>query len=209
MEDISARNQAQLLGQGFGTGARCDPEAVWYAVALFSGQSFETLEALLLAPSDLVPKLTVSATTPKGLSCVQERHFSMKTVYLVLLTLAAFSAGPCSAQEIKTVGACRAYREAWYTSVDEDVRRLSVRELVQRANQMMMCGKEIDNQPFTTGMTMDGAVKMGLDQLGYPILSSRYMQEAFNRASWFIENRGLTVEFLAADRNGKILRQTR
>ena len=133
----------------------------------------------------------------------------MKTVYLVLLTLAAFSAGPCSAQEIKTVGASRAYREAWYTSLDEDVRRLSVRELVQRANQMMMCGKEIDNQPFTTGMPMDGAVKMGLDQLGYPILSSRYMQEAFNRASWFIENKRLTVEFLAADRNGKILRQTR
>jgi hypothetical protein len=130
-------------------------------------------------------------------------------VYLVLLTLAAFSAGPSSAQEIKTVATCRAYREAWLTSADKDVRQLSVRELVQRANQMMTCGKDIDSQPFTARMTMDDAVKMEVEQSGYPILASAYLQEAFARASWFIENKRLTAEFLAADSNGKILKPNR
>jgi hypothetical protein len=133
----------------------------------------------------------------------------MKAVYLALLALAAFPAGLCSGEAIKTVGACRAHREAWYTSVGEDVRRLSVGELVQRANQMMTCAKEIDNQPFTAGMTAKDMMKMWQEVLGYPTLSSRYLEEAFSRASWFMEDKRLTREFLTADMQGKIIKQTR
>jgi hypothetical protein len=39
------------------TGARSDPRAELYAVAIFSGQSFETLEASMLRPSDFVSNL--------------------------------------------------------------------------------------------------------------------------------------------------------
>jgi hypothetical protein len=133
----------------------------------------------------------------------------MRAVYLVWLTLTAFSAGPSFAREIKTVATCRAYREAWLTSADKDIQQLSVRELVQRANQMMTCAKEIDTQPFTAAMTMDDAVKRGVEQTGYPILASAYLQEAFTRASWFIDNKRLTPEFLATDSNGKILKPSR
>jgi hypothetical protein len=141
----------------------------------------------------------------KELRVAQEEGF-MKVMYFVLLTLAAFLAGPASAQEIKTVATCRAYREAWFTSSDKDVNRLPIRELVQRANQMMTCGKDIDTQPFTAGMTAVDAAKMGVEQSGYAILASAYLQEAFTRASWFIENKRLTPEFLAADSKGKILK---
>jgi hypothetical protein len=48
-----------------------------------------------------------------------------------------------------------------------------------------------------------------VEQSGYPILASAYLQEAFTRASWFIENKRLTPEFLAADSNGKILKRSR
>jgi hypothetical protein len=46
----------------FGIGGGADPDADCYAVAIFSGQSFETLEGLILGPSDFVPKLTPSET---------------------------------------------------------------------------------------------------------------------------------------------------
>jgi hypothetical protein len=58
-------------------------------------------------------------------------------------------------------------------------------------------------------MTMDDAVKMGAEQSGYPILASAYLQEAFTRASWFIDNKRLTPDFLAADSNGKIVKPSR
>jgi len=137
----------------------------------------------------------------------QERVFP--TVVIGLLTFAAFLTGSASAQEIKTVATCRAYREAWLTSADKDIPQLSVRELAQRANQMMTCGHTIDTQPFTAGMSMDDAVKRGVEQSGYPILASAYLQEAFTRASWFIDNKRLTPEFLAADSNSKILKPSR
>jgi hypothetical protein len=57
-QDVGRRNQAHFLGLGFGTGRERDPGAEWYAFAMLSGQSFETLEASILGPSDFVPKLT-------------------------------------------------------------------------------------------------------------------------------------------------------
>jgi hypothetical protein len=74
---------------------------------------------------------------------------------------------------------------------------------------MMKCGKDIDTQPLTAGMTEYDAVKMAMEQSGYAILSSAYLQEAFTRASWFIENKRLMPEFLAADSKGKILKPGR
>jgi hypothetical protein len=44
-QDVGRRNQAHFLGLGFGTGRERDPGAEWYAFAMLSGQSFETLEA--------------------------------------------------------------------------------------------------------------------------------------------------------------------
>jgi hypothetical protein len=73
----------------------------------------------------------------------------------------------------------------------------------------MTCAKEIDNQPFTTGMTAKDMMKMWEDVLGYPTLSSHYLEEAFSRASWFMEDKRLTREFLTADMQGKIIKQTR
>jgi hypothetical protein len=39
-------------------------------------------------------------------------------------------------------------------------------------------------------------------------LASAYYQEAFNRASWFIDSKRLTHEFMAADEKGAIQRPT-
>jgi hypothetical protein len=50
---------------------------------------------------------------------------------------------------------------------------------------------------------------MAMEQSGYAILPSAYLQEAFTRASWFIENKRLMPEFLAADSKGKILKPGR
>jgi hypothetical protein len=50
------------MGPSFGTGFECDPGANWYADAVILEQSFETLEASNLGPSDFVPKLTRCAT---------------------------------------------------------------------------------------------------------------------------------------------------
>ena len=47
------------MSPGFGTGFERDLGGNWFTVAASSGQSFETLEALNLGPSDFVPKLTV------------------------------------------------------------------------------------------------------------------------------------------------------
>jgi hypothetical protein len=46
--DVRGRNQAQFLGNGSGTGRERDPGAEWCAFAMFSGQSFEMLESLIL-----------------------------------------------------------------------------------------------------------------------------------------------------------------
>jgi hypothetical protein len=74
---------------------------------------------------------------------------------------------------------------------------------------MMTCGKEIDGQPFKEGMSNDDALKIAVAHTGYAVLSTTYLEEAFNRALWFIDNKQLSSAFLAADRDGKILRPTR
>src|SRR5580700_10454345 len=65
--DEFAGRWAQKLGPVFGplfeTGRERDPGAEWYAFAMLSGKSFETLDASILGPSDFVPKLTLCETS--------------------------------------------------------------------------------------------------------------------------------------------------
>ena len=58
---VGVRNESQFWDRVFRLLER-DPGGNWYAVAAFSGQSFQTLEALNFEPSDFVPKLTLFET---------------------------------------------------------------------------------------------------------------------------------------------------
>jgi hypothetical protein len=123
---------------------------------------------------------------------------------LVVLVVTATSFG----QELNTVALCRAYREAWIASADSDVKHLSIKELVHRADQMMTCGKQIDGRPLTAEMTQDDALKTMIENLGYATLSSAYYDEAFHRAAWFIDSKTLMREFLTADGKAESLSKT-
>jgi hypothetical protein len=129
----------------------------------------------------------------------------MKRFFVMLLVVMLFGVG-CSAQELKTIPACRAYRDAWVTSTDEDTAHLTVKGLLHRADQMMVCGKDIDANPLKAGMTHEEALNEAIRNLGYATVALAYNQEAFNRAAWFIENKHLTHEFITDDENGRIRR---
>jgi hypothetical protein len=132
----------------------------------------------------------------------------MKTFYKTFYPAVAFSLlgllPPCySAQEVTTVAQCRAYREAWVTSADTDIKNLAVRELLHRATQMITCGKEIDTKPLEAGMTYEKALDITISHSSYAILAAGYYQEAFDRAAWYIDKKGLSKEFVADDESGK------
>jgi hypothetical protein len=122
---------------------------------------------------------------------------------VAVLGLAAMVPTYSSSQEINTIEACRAYREAWFTSTADDVKRLPVTQLVHRAEQMMTCAKEIDTKPVSANMTADDAAKALIANSGYPILAVVYYQEAYNRAAWFIDSKHLTQEFVTVARKTK------
>jgi hypothetical protein len=131
----------------------------------------------------------------------------MKTIYIgAIVGLVVAFAMPSVAQGLKTVAECRAYREAWYTSASDDTKRLSVGELVSRGDKMMRCGREIDAEPIEAGMTAAQATKAAIDASGYALIALNYYREAFNRAAWFIKNKHLTNEFIAEDKDHKIVR---
>ncbi|MBZ5534106.1 MAG: hypothetical protein LAO20_21975 [Acidobacteriia bacterium] len=131
----------------------------------------------------------------------------MKTLFIAAIVgLALVLAGPCIAQELKTVAECRAHREAWYASASNDTKRLSVSDLVHRADQMIICGRDIDNKPVEVGMTRAQATDALLDASGYDQLALAYYREAFSRASRFIDKKNLSNEFIADDKNRKIVR---
>jgi hypothetical protein len=112
-------------------------------------------------------------------------------------------AAQCAAQEIKTVAQCRSYRDAWVTSVEDDTKHLSVKVLIYRAEQMMTCGREIDIEVLKAEMNADEALQAVILKMRYLTLSEAYYREAFNRAAWFIENKHLSKEFLAAPNTNK------
>jgi hypothetical protein len=109
----------------------------------------------------------------------------------------------CSAQEVKTVAQCRAYREAWVTSADTDIKNLAVRELLHRAEQMTACAKHIDAKPFEADVTCTKALDIAIGHSAYAILAVAYYQEAFDRAARYMEKKGLSKEFIAADGGDK------
>lgn len=135
---------------------------------------------------------------------------AMKTIFLlaIVIGLTVIAAPCCPAQEIKTVEACRSYREAWYTTEADDLEHLSIRVLIHRADQMEVCAREIDSKPLTTGMTHEEALRVEIFHMGYPALALAYKECALNRALRFIDNKGLTKEFISADDHGKIVRVT-
>ena len=120
-------------------------------------------------------------------------------ILLPILALIASASSYAAAQELKTISECRAYREAWFTSEDKDIQRLSVRELYARAQQMTICGRDIDKEPLTQGMTCPESVKAAIDAMTYGTLAAGYYQEAFNRAAWFLDGKNLTTAFIADD----------
>lgn len=130
--------------------------------------------------------------------------------YISLLTKAfvvaavLLSALLCSGQGLKTITECRAYREAWMASAEDDVKHLPVRELLRRTDELMTCAKETDAKPIESGMTQDEAFKALTAHVGYATLALAYSQQAFNRAAWFIDSRNLTHDFITADEKGKI-----
>ncbi len=125
--------------------------------------------------------------------------------WLMLLALAAFSVVPSFAQEINTVESCRADRQAWITTAEQDFKKLLVAELIQRGDQMIKCAREIDNEPLTAGITYKDALKVMTEHQSYAILTAGYRQEVMMRALWFIDNKRLSSEFTAADKNGTIV----
>jgi hypothetical protein len=74
--------------------------------------------------------------------------------------------------------------------------------LLNRAKQMTTCGKEIDTKAIKADMTHQEALNTSINEIGYPVLASTYYQQAFYRAAWFIDNKHLTSEFIADDKNG-------
>ena len=110
------------------------------------------------------------------------------------------------AQEVQTVAECRTLREAWFASVSVDIKRLSVTDLVHRADQMIVCGRDIDIKPVQVGMTKAQAMDALLDAGGYNLLTLADYREAFNRASGFIDKKNLSNEFIADDKNRKAVR---
>ena len=132
----------------------------------------------------------------------------MRTFYKIFYPAVAFGLlgllPPCySAQEVSTVAQCRAYREAWVTSGDTDIKNLAVRELLQRAEQMMTCGREIDSNPLEPGVTCKDAIDIEIRHSAYAVLAAKYYREAFNRAAWYLDKKGLGKKFVADDEIGK------
>jgi hypothetical protein len=129
------------------------------------------------------------------------RRFLPKSLSVLFLLTSACSYG--AAQELKTVTECRSYREAWFTSENEDVHLLTVRELLWRGDQLMTCARDIDKEPLQQGMTCHDALKADIGEMTYTILSSAYYQEAYVRAGLFLASKNLVDSFVTDDEKGR------
>jgi hypothetical protein len=101
--------------------------------------------------------------------------------------------------QLDTVEKCRAYREAWNASAIEDQANLTVRQLLNRSDQMFNCGAKIDGTPFKVGMPNNEALKLSIEHQSYAILSSNYERTVIYRFTRFLEKRGLSSAFVAED----------
>jgi len=124
-------------------------------------------------------------------------------ITLKVLAIGVFSTTPCSGQGLKTVAECRAHRDAWYASLDKDTKLLHVKELIRRADEMTECVKEIDNKFFHVKQD-NRVLDETIADFKYAVLASTYNREAFNRALWYLQSKGLANDLIIADKKGEI-----
>jgi hypothetical protein len=124
-------------------------------------------------------------------------------ILVCILAVACFAgllaADTANVPKLDTVEKCRAYREASNASAQEDVKTLTVRQLLDRSEQMMNCPLNVDVQPLKAGMPTTEAMQEVTRHSSYAILSSGYQHEVIARLTWFLERRGLTKGFLSED----------
>jgi hypothetical protein len=114
----------------------------------------------------------------------------MRTVTVMLFALSCCA----SAQELTTIEQCRTYRDAWMSSSQDDLKRLPVWELNQRAGQMGDC-LLIDKNSFKAGMATDEVNNIMLGKFRYSTLEAMYYRELFSRAVQFIKMHHLSEAF--------------
>jgi hypothetical protein len=113
-----------------------------------------------------------------------------------MLTIMLFALSCCAlAQELTTTEQCRTYRDAWMSSSQNDLKRLSVWELNHRAGQMADC-LSIDKNSFKSGMTPDEVNNIMLGKFRYSTLEATYYRELFSRAVQFIKKHHLSDAFV-------------
>ena len=122
----------------------------------------------------------------------------MKTVYSVLIFV-GIAGAICSAQELTSVKQCRAYRDAWIASFNDELPHLAVATLVKRSKQIDDCKNQIDKEPNLAGMTPMEALESVASTRKYLELSRGYYYELFRRTSEYMEDNGLLDGFLNAD----------
>jgi hypothetical protein len=120
----------------------------------------------------------------------------------------AWFAGPLDADtannpKLDTVEKCRAYREAWNASGQEDVRTLTVRQLLDRSEQMMNCPMRVDVHPLNAEMSTTEALDELTRSPSYAILSSAYQREVIDRLTRFLERKGLSKAFVSEDETSR------
>lgn len=110
-----------------------------------------------------------------------------------------FHAGNGNNPRLDTVEKCRAYREAWNASADEDIKNLTVRQLLDRSEQMINCARRVDVNPIKPEMTPTSALDVLMGASSYAILSSAYQREVIARLTAFLERKRLLEAFILQD----------
>jgi hypothetical protein len=126
----------------------------------------------------------------------------MKMVNAVIIFV-GITGGICSAQELTTVKLCRAYRDAWNASFNDELPHLTIAELVKRSEQIDNCERQIDREPSLVGMTHEEALVSVVSTRNYLGLSRGYYYELFRRMTEYMENNRLLDGFLNADNKNR------
>jgi hypothetical protein len=125
------------------------------------------------------------------------------SILAVILPVVSFAeprnAGKSDNPRLDTVEKCRAYREAWNASAQEDVKTLTVRQLIDRSEQMINCPTRVDVDPLKEGTSAAKAVDEVIRYSSYAILSSAYRQEVIARLTAFLETKRLSRVFILED----------
>jgi hypothetical protein len=126
----------------------------------------------------------------------------MKSVFAVLV-FAGITGIVCSAQDLTTIELCRAYRDAWNTSFNDELPHLTVAELMKRSKQIDNCVTQIDKEPNLVGMKYEEALRSVASTRNYLWLSKGYYYELFRRMGEYMVNNRLIDGFLNADNKSR------